>query len=215
MRLRKVKNAPVIIAENADVILENPIQYRGKWNQFFKNDNPIEIEIGMGKGKFISTKARNHPNINYIGIEKFDSVIIRAIDAVKENDLENLRLLHYDAKELRNVFASEEIDKIYLNFSDPWPKSRHAKRRLTHFDFLEVYQDILKSSGCIEFKTDNEKLFDYSLEVFDKKGLTIHTVDRDLHKEESTDIITTEYEERFKQMGNKILYCKVSFRRNQ
>lgn len=211
MRLRKVKNAQEIIELNRDVILENPKQYKGKWFTIFNNDNPIEIEIGMGKGKFISSKAKDNPQINYVGIEKFDSVIIRAIDAVKEEDLQNLKLLHFDAKELNEVFDSGEVQRIYLNFSDPWPKSRHAKRRLTHPSFLNVYKTILKKEGWIEFKTDNQTLFEYSMEMFKEQGLQILDMNLDLHKNGSEGIITTEYEERFKNLGNAIFFAKVSF----
>lgn len=211
MRLRKVKNAQDIIEQNRDIILADPKQYKGKWNTVFNNNNPIEIEIGMGKGKFISTKAKENPNINYVGIEKFDSVIIRAIDSAKKETLQNLKLLHFDAKELHEVFANKEVQRIYLNFSDPWPKSRHAKRRLTHPSFLQVYKEILQSDGWMELKTDNQALFGYSVETFKEQGLKIIEINLNLHEHSSEGIITTEYEERFKSLGNAIYFAKVSF----
>ena len=211
MRLRKVKNAQDIIEQNRSLILQDPKQYKGKWHTIFNNNNPIEIEIGMGKGKFISTKAKQNQHINYVGIEKFDSVIIRAIDQAKEEDLQNLKLLHFDAKELNEVFDFGEVQRIYLNFSDPWPKSRHAKRRLTHPSFLNVYKKILISDGWIEMKTDNQPLFEYSLETFKEQGLQILQLNYNLHENGSKDIITTEYEERFKSLGNAIFFAKVAF----
>ena len=154
MRLRKVKNAPLVINNNPDKVLVDASLYKGKWHELFKNDNPIDVEIGMGKGKFLYTHATNNPNINYIGIEKEASVIVRAVEKVIENPLSNLILLNCDATNILEMFDENEVDKIFLNFSDPWPKSRHSKRRLTYPSFLMNYKRILKPSGDIEIKTD-------------------------------------------------------------
>ena len=181
MRLRNVPGSREAIAESEYTINE-PELNKGKWKEIFGNDNPIRIEIGMGKGKFITTLAQQNPDINYIGIEKFSSVLIRAIEKM------------------------EEFDKIYLNFSDPWPKDRHAKRRLTSKEFFKRYDNILKKDGVVEFKTDNNDLFDFSLEQIPEAGWNIVEYTRDLHNNEKMNEgnIMTEYEERFSKMGNNI-----------
>lgn len=215
MRLRKVKNASEVISQNSDIVLVNPVELKGKWRSYFKNDNPIYIEIGMGKGKFILEHARRNPEINYIGIEKEQSVIIRAVEKQIEARCENLVLVHFDATNICDIFSEAEVSKIYLNFSDPWPKSKHSKRRLTYPSFLENYKNILTSDGDIELKTDNRKLFEYSLVSLNNLKMNFLEVNLDLHtpheNEEKVEIITTEYEDRFVQMNHPIYYIKARF----
>ncbi len=205
MRLRNIKGSREVIAESPYTI-DNPEDYKGKWSEFFGNLNPIRIEIGMGKGKFISTLAMENPDINYIGIEKYSSVLIRAIDKRIENDIQNLYFLRFDAVDILNIFEAGEIDRIYLNFSDPWPKDRHAKRRLTSREFLKKYDVILKKDGLVEFKTDNDDLFQFSLEEVPQAGWEIVKQTFDLHN--TADMmegnVMTEYEEKFSAIGNPI-----------
>lgn len=208
MRLRKVKNALEKIQEYPNIVIQNSPSNKGKWNEVFKNDNPIYLEIGMGKGKFIIENAKRNPNINYIGLELQESVLVRALEKLIEEPLDNLVLLHEDAFELNNIFADGEIDKIYLTFSDPWPKSRHAKRRLTCNNILNSYRKALKEEGSIEFKTDNRKLFEYSILEFIQNGLEFKELSLNLH-EDKEDIITTEYEDKFVAKGNVIYFVEV------
>ncbi len=201
MRLRNVKGAKEKILSSRYNI-DNPFDNINNWNKVFNNNNPIYIEIGMGKGKFIIENAINNPNINYIGIEKFDSVIVRAIEKVEELDIPNLKFIRMDATRIDEVF-NKEIDKIYLNFSDPWPKDRHAKRRLTSPIFLEKYDKVFKNDNIIEMKTDNIDLFNYSVDSLKGYGYNIEYITNDLHKE-NVDNIMTEYEERFSKLNIKI-----------
>lgn len=209
MRLRNVKGANDIII-NGKYFINNPMEYKEKWKKLFKNDNPIRIEIGMGKGKFIKDMALANPNINFIGIEKYDSVIVRAIEKTNELDIDNLFIIRLDARFIAEVF-DREIELIYLNFSDPWPKDRHSKRRLTSREFLERYDYIFKDNKKIIMKTDNIDLFNFSLESLQNYNYHIDYVTYDLHKDrDSFDIITTEYEEKFIKLGNKINYLEGS-----
>lgn len=203
MRLRKVKNALEKV-NNSKYIIINPKEYKGKFQKIFNNDNPICLEIGTGKGNFIKSMALNHPNINYIGMEKSESVLVRAVEKVEELEINNLRFILGDAKELRDIF-NKEIDTIYLNFSDPWPKNRHSKRRLTSEVFLELYEDIFKSDKHIVMKTDNILLFGYSLSSLSLYGYKLRKVSLDLHSEDIENYMT-EYEEKFSNMGYKINY---------
>lgn len=198
MRLRKLKNEKELIRKSK-YIIDNPKDYCGKWKNVFSNDNPIYVEIGMGKGKFILENAKRYPDINFIGIEKFDSAIARAIKKIEDYNLPNLKLIRMDAEEITQVF-DKEISCIYLNFSDPWPKDRHEKRRLTHENFLKLFDSIFKDDKLIIQKTDNRKLFEYSLSSLSNYGYKIDKISCDLHKDES-DIITTEYEEKFMEIG--------------
>ena len=203
MRLKNIKGAKEIINKGT-YYLDNPEDYIGIWNnQVFRNNNPIEIEIGMGKGDFIIEKALKYPNINFIGIEKYDSVIVRAIQKSNYLELNNLKLIRIDALNIDNIFK-KEIDTIYLNFSDPWPKDRHAKRRLTSPIFLEKYDNIFKNNNHIIMKTDNIDLFNYSLETLKDYGYKINYQTNDLHKENDKDNIMTEYEKKFTKLGIKI-----------
>lgn len=207
MRQRNVKNKKEII-NNSKFIILNPCDYKGKWQKLFNNNNPIYIEIGMGKGDFILENAIRYPNINFIGIEKFDSIIALAIKKIEENELTNLKLIRMDALNILDVF-DKEIDKIYLNFSDPWPKERHAKRRLTSNVFLEKYDLIFQNNSVIEMKTDNRGLFEYSLISFNNSGYIIDEISLDLHHSDKENNIMTEYEKKFSQKNNCIYYVKV------
>jgi tRNA (guanine-N7-)-methyltransferase len=214
MRLRNVRGSREKI-EEYEYAVNEPELNKGKWNDVFGNENPIHIEIGMGKGQFISELARRNPDVNYIGIEKFSSVLVRAIQKQEALDepLTNLRFIRFDADNICNIFDKDEIDRIYLNFSDPWPKDRHAKRRLTSKEFLSKYEKILKESGEIIFKTDNVLLFDFSLEQVEIAGWELINFTRDLHNSEFIEgNIMTEYEQKFVAEGKPInrLVCKHS-----
>ena len=207
MRLRKVKGASEEI-DNSLYVIKDYCNYKGKFNTIFSNNNPIYIEIGMGKGKFIIENARRYPDINFIGIEKFDSVLVRAIQSVGDEVIPNLKFIRMDAKEISNVF-NKEISKIYLNFSDPWPKERHAKRRLSSKNFLVFYDNIFKNKKIIEMKTDNRLLFEYSLKSFLDYGYNLEDISLDLHNSDYPNNILTEYEEKFSKKGQVIYYCSV------
>lgn len=216
MRLRNVKGSDErILADPYTIQTDgtNGENFRGQWNKnYFKNDHPLHIEIGMGKGQFITTLAQKHPEINFIGIEKYSSVLIRAIDKREELELSNLLFLRMDAEEITEYFIPAEVARIYLNFSDPWPKDRHAKRRLTSTQFLARYDKILTPDGQIQFKTDNRPLFDFSLEQAEEAGWKKDFVSFDLHKDgPAPDNIMTEYEEKFYGLGNPI--CKLIMHR--
>lgn len=201
MRLRKVKNALDKLSLNKNYYIENPSDYKGKWNQVFDNDNPIHIEIGCGKGQFISKLASINPNINYVAIEKYDSVLLRCLEKVEELNLPNLRLAIIDANTLTEYFDNKEINRIYINFSDPWPKYPHRKRRLTYTTFLESYDYILKDDGEVFQKTDNRKLFEFSLESFNNNGWLLSNISLDLHNDDYKENITTEFEDKWSKLG--------------
>lgn len=212
MRLRNIKGSREVVSEN-DYVIRDPKEFKGKWNTLFGNDHPIHVEIGMGKGKFIMQLAEQNPNINYIGIEKYSSVLLRALQKREEVELNNLYLLRFDAEYISDIFDKEELSRIYLNFSDPWPKDRHAKRRLTSKEFLNRYDQCLKKEGEVEFKTDNRTLFDFSLEETKLAGWELRAVTFDLHQSEYlAGNVMTEYEERFVAMGNPI-HKMVAYRR--
>ena len=219
MRLRNIPRAESVL-DGCQEVVKNASIYRGHWKEVFGNDHPVHIEIGMGKGKFLLSLARQNPQINYIGIERYSSVLLRAVEKYEasrdaaEKTLSNIRFLCMDARELADVFTSGEVEKIYLNFSDPWPKARHARRRLTSSEFLSIYDQVLASGGTVEFKTDNRSLFNFSVEevqsspLFDLSALTY-----DLHHDSQMNQgnIMTEYEEKFSAAGNPI--CKLTARR--
>ena len=207
MRLKNIKGASERILEGK-YFINNPNEYKGKWHKLFNNNNPIYIEIGMGKGNFIIKNAIENPNINYIGIEMYDSVILRAVEKTNELELNNLYLIRMDARLIEDVF-DKEIDLIYLNFSDPWPKERHAKRRLTSTRFLARYDNIFRGDNHIIMKTENLDLFNYSVDSLKEYGYTINEISNDLHKEKDN-IITTEYEDKFTSKGMKINYFAAS-----
>ena len=202
MRLKNVKGANEIIIKGRYYV-EDPYINKGNWNKIFNNNNPIYIEIGIGKGKFIVENAIKYPNINFIGIEKYDSVLVRAIQKSNELELNNLKLVRMDAKRIEEVFDNE-VDRIYLNFSDPWPKDRHYKRRLTSYVFLDKYEHIFKNNKYIIMKTDNIDLFNFSLESLTNHGYNIEFMTNDLHSLNNVDNIMTEYEEKFSNKGIKI-----------
>lgn len=214
MRLRNVPGARDVIAESRFTI-KRETEYKGRWNTVFGNEHPVYIEIGMGKGQFILTLAAKNPDINYIGIEKYSSVLIRAIEKQEEEALPNLFFIRMEAENIADVFAEGEVAGIYLNFSDPWPKDRHAKRRLTSRQFLERYEKILDKKGRVVFKTDNRELFDFSLEQVEEAShwmLLNHTFDLH-HSEYVNGNIMTEYETRFVEKGNAI--CRMEIMQTQ
>ena len=207
MRLRNIKGAREAMVESS-LVFDEPKEYRGRWKEVFGNDNPLHIEVGMGKGRFIVDMALAHPEINYIGIEKYSSVLLRALEKRRELEIENLYFIRMDAEEICQVFAPGEVNRIYLNFSDPWPKDRHAKRRLTSVQFLERYDQILVPEGHLEFKTDNMDLFTFSEESVAEAGWELMYSTRDLHHSPYGEgNIMTEYEEKFSSQGNPI--CKL------
>ena len=207
MRLRNITGSEEVIA-NSEYVIHEPA--KSNWKNIFGNDRPVYIEIGMGKGRFIIDNALKYPEINFVGIEKYSSVLLRALQKLDamENVPSNLRFLCIDAKEITEYFDKGEVDRIYLNFSDPWPKDRHAKRRLPSRQFLSLYDVILKKEGTLEFKTDNRGLFDFAVEELEPAGWKADALTYDLHKDEAMykDNIMTEYEEKFSSMGNPI--CK-------
>ena len=205
MRLRKVKGAKEAI-EASTLVIHDAAAKPGHWKEVFGNENPIHIEIGMGKGRFLTALAKQNPRINYIGMERYDSVLVRALEKrEQEEEIHNLFYLCEDAKNLTDFFAPGEVARIYLNFSDPWPKDRHAKRRLTSTDFFARYHRILAKEGEVMFKTDNRILFDFSLEQVPLAGWQLKDVTFDLHHSEYAEgNIMTEYEEKFSALGNPI-----------
>ena len=205
MRLNNIPGARERIAESKFVIQE-PKTMKGSWRTFFENHNEIDIEVGMGKGRFMMEMAEKNPEINYLGIEMYSSVLLRAVQKMEEKELHNLRFILMDAREIAEVFEHEEVDRIYLNFSDPWPKDRHAKRRLPSRQFLQRFEQVLKKDGVIEFKTDNRDLFDFAVEETEPAGWEILEISYDLHQDEKMmkDNVMTEYEERFSSLGNPI-----------
>ena len=209
MRLRNITGSREVIADSRFVIPEGKLeQCPGTFHEIFGNDHPVHIEIGMGKGRFIHTMAKLHPEINYIGIEKYSSVLLRAIQKMEEEELPNLKFIRMDAEDITKVFGKGEVDQIYLNFSDPWPKDRHAKRRLPSRQFLARYDVILREGGRLEFKTDNRELFDFAVEELEPAGWKADVITYDLHADATLmeGNVMTEYEEKFSSMGNPI--CK-------
>jgi tRNA (guanine-N7-)-methyltransferase len=211
MRLRHKPWAQEKIEQYPQYIVANPEMHKGKWHEPFEKKQPLHIEIGTGKGRFITEMAKAHPDINYIGIEVYKSVIVDALDKLIEADLPNLKLLNIDANNLEKYFAKSDVDRIYLNFSDPWPKTRHEKRRLTYKSFLKLYENILKDAGEIHFKTDNQGLFEYSLMSFSQYGLLLKYLSLDLHHSDFEGNIMTEYEQKFSEKGNRIYRCEVKY----
>ena len=208
MRLRNIPRAEGVIREHRFVI-KRPEDQKGCWKQVFGNRNPVYIEIGMGKGRFLLNMAKAHPNINFVGIERYSSVLLRAIekfDTEEFCELKNVRFVCMYARNVEDVFAQDEVSRIYLNFSDPWPKARHARRRLTSVEFLARYEKILCEGGLLEFKTDNTELFRFSLEQLEEAGWPLECFTFDLHHNEvmNQGNIMTEYEEKFSSKGNPV-----------
>ncbi len=212
MRLRNITGSTDIIAESP-LVIHKPEEKKNNWKEVFGNTNPIRIEVGMGKGRFIHELAKQNPDVNYIGIEKYSSVLLRALQKMDEEPVPNLLFICMDAEDIVEVFGKDEIDRIYLNFSDPWPKDRHARRRLPSKEFLRRYDTFLKEDGVLEFKTDNRGLFDFALEELPYAGWEIMQLSYDLHQDEKMMIgnIMTEYEEKFSAIGNPI--CKYVIKR--
>lgn len=207
MRLRNIPGANDAIL-NSGYCIKNPEDQKGHWRDCFETAQPLHIEIGMGKGRFIMDMAALHPDINYIGIERYSSVLLRALQKMELNPLPNIKFICMDAADIAEVFAKDEVDRIYLNFSDPWPKDRHAKRRLTSTRFLERYNNILTPEGRVMFKTDNKDLFDFSLEQVEEAGWILENHTYDLHHSEYNEgNVMTEYEEKFSAKGNPI--CRL------
>lgn len=212
MRLRNNPNAPQFLDAHPEIVVQNPENYRGRWNELFGNDHPLHIEVGTGKGQFVTGMALANPEVNYIGIELFDSVMMKACEkALDAGSPSNLRLLRVNGADLEKYFAKNDVNRLYLNFSDPWPKSRHAKRRLTHEGFLKLYEAILVDNGEIHFKTDNRGLFEYSLISMTDYGMKLKLVSLDLHADNPADNIMTEYEEKFSAKGQPIYRVEAQF----
>lgn len=211
MRMRKRPGAEQLLQNHPELVIDEPQRWRGIWQQRFGNEQPIHIEIGSGKGRFIVEMAKLHPEINYIGIDMQLSVLSIALEKALEEQLPNLQLLHVNGGALTEYFAENEVDQIYLNFSDPWPKSRHEKRRLTYKTFLATDEEILRPNGEIHFKTDNQKLFEYSLSSFSKYGMILENVWLDLHASDYAGNIMTEYEEKFSNKGQPIYRVEARF----
>ncbi len=213
MRMRKKKNVDIRLARCGDVLVQGPAAQKGRWNTFFGNDNPIHLEIGCGKGRFILTLAQQNPHINYLAMEREEGALVMAAEKAAALSLPNLNFISFDAARLRDIFADQEIARIYLNFSDPWPKNNQRKRRLTHSNFLTLYDHILAPYGIICFKTDNQRLFEWSLAEICRYGLLLQNICLDLHASDY-DNIMTEYEEKFSSQGMRI-YRLEAFRRGE
>ncbi len=204
MRMRKKKNVQQRIDKCVGYFVQNPAEYKGKWNELFGNDNPIQIEVGCGKGNFITGMAQAHPDVNFIAVEVCIDVMVIAVEKANEKNLPNVKFINVDARLLEDCFENGECDRVYLNFSDPWPKSGHYKRRLTYKDFLDIYRTILKDNGEIHFKTDNMHLFEFSICSFAQNNFKLKNVSLDLHNSKFEGNIMTEYEQRFSELGQPI-----------
>lgn len=202
MRVRYDKNADKTLEEN-EIYIQEPLQNIGKWQQEFENENPLHLEIGMGKGNFIINMAKHFPDINFIGMERNKTILAKAVKKIEKEGITNIRVMSSDAQQLKEIFASKELDKIYLNFSDPWPKNKHYKRRLTYKYFLDLYDYVLKNDSIVEFKTDNQILFEFTILEVCNTGRQMEYISLDLHNTEEFNIMT-EYEEKFSKKGNRI-----------
>lgn len=211
VRARHKPWADDYLKEQKKYVISDPVEFKNNWSSVFSNDNPIHIEIGTGKGQFIMGMGEQLPTVNFVGIEVVKSILVSAVQKAEEQQPSNVKLVNYDAKDLREVFGDKEIDCIYLNFSDPWPKNRHEKRRLTHESFLAQYKQVLKKGGEIILKTDNQSLFEYSLVSFSKFGMILEEVLLDLHTHDDPTNVMTEYEEKFSAKGQPIYRCRVRF----
>ncbi|MEZ7551551.1 tRNA (guanosine(46)-N7)-methyltransferase TrmB [Streptococcus sp. 20925_1_22] len=211
MRVRNRKGATELLEAHPRYVILNPADAKGRWQEIFGNDHPIHVEVGSGKGAFVSGMAKANPDINYIGIDIQKSVLSYALDKVLATDVPNIKLLWVDGSDLTDYFEDGEIDRLYLNFSDPWPKKRHEKRRLTYQSFLATYQQILPENGEIHFKTDNRGLFEYSLVSFSQYGMKLKGVWLDLHASDFEDNVLTEYEQKFANKGQVIYRVEAAF----
>lgn len=211
MRLRNKPWAQDKLDAHPEYVPQEAEQFRGKWQTRFEKVQPLHIEVGSGKGRFIVEMAKAHPEINYISIEIQTSVIVSVLELQLEAQLPNLQILHADGRNLNQYFEPGEVSRIYLNFSDPWPKKRHEKRRLTSADFIKQYEEILVADGEIHFKTDNQGLFEYTLYSFSQYGIKLKQVWLDLHHSDFEGNIMTEYEEKFSSKGNRIYRLEAYF----
>ncbi|MBQ3124329.1 MAG: tRNA (guanosine(46)-N7)-methyltransferase TrmB [Clostridia bacterium] len=211
MRMRKKKNCAARIERCGDIRITDPEAHKGKWNEVFGNDNPIHVEIGCGKGSFVVGMAKMYPDVNFIAIEKVEDVIVMAMEKAIENEVKNVLFMDLDAERIEDFFEKGEIERIYLNFSDPWKKSKQAKRRLTHKNFLDRYKKVLNSGDFIWFKTDNRKLFEFSLNSFCAEGFRLQNITLDLHDSGFTGNVITEYEQRFIDLGQPIYRLEATF----
>ena len=212
MRLRNKPWAEEFIAAHPHIVIPNPEDHKGNWKSVFNNSNPLHIEVGTGKGQFVTGMAKANPDTNYIGIELYDSVIVSALEnAIEAGTLPNLRLLKVNGAHLAKFFEKNDVSRVYLNFSDPWPKIRHAKRRLSHEIFLKLYESILIDNGEVHFKTDNRGLFEFSLMSMSSYGMVLKFVSLDLHANMPEDNIMTEYEEKFSAKGQPIYRLESQF----
>ncbi|MFU1791986.1 tRNA (guanosine(46)-N7)-methyltransferase TrmB [Mammaliicoccus sciuri] len=211
MRMRNKPWADDFLKDHPNIV-DVSLNHQYKMAEWFDKDQPIHIEVGTGMGRFITETAKQNPNINYVAIEKDKNVMVRVLEKVKEMELNNIKLINQDAKLLTEYFVENEVSRIYLNFSNPWPKTRHAKRRLTFSSFLEIYQHILNKDGQIHFKTDNQGLFEYSLESMSQYGMSFDYINLNLHEDEPEDNIRTEYEDKFSSRGFRIYRMEASFK---
>ena len=211
MRMRKKANREARLEKCNEINIQSPADFKGKWAEKFGNSNPIRLEIGCGKGGFISGLAALNPDINFIAMEKCTDVIIMAMEKIKNSGLKNVLFINGDAAELPEILEKGEIERIYVNFCDPWPKSHHKKRRLTHSNFLNIYKSILPSGGELHFKTDNRKLFEFSLNEFAGFDVKMQNICLDLHASNFEGNIMTEYEKNFSEKGFHIFRCELVF----
>ncbi|WP_283153853.1 tRNA (guanosine(46)-N7)-methyltransferase TrmB [Guptibacillus hwajinpoensis] len=212
MRQRNKPWAEDMFAKNPQFVPTNPTDRKGNWKDVFDNSNPIHLEVGTGKGQFIIGMARQNPDVNYVGLELSSSVMVSALEKLIEEDVPNVRLLNENAQDLSTIFEENEVSRVYLNFSDPWPKNRHEKRRLTNKTFLDLYRNVMKPNGEVHFKTDNQGLFEYSLHSFSLYGMILNQVSLNLHQSNMEDNVMTEYEEKFSSKGSRIYRCEAQFR---
>ena len=211
MRVRKKKHCRERMENCADIWVKEPYSLKGKWREVFNNDNPIHIEIGCGKGGFITGMAKMYPNINFVAIEVVEDVIVMAMEKAKEAGITNVLFADIDANTLEDVFSKGEIERIYLNFSDPWKKNKQAKRRLTHKNFLDHYKAVLELGDFIWFKTDNRQLFEFSLNSFAQEDFKMHNITLDLHNSSFEGNVMTEYEKRFVDLGQPIYRLEAQY----
>lgn len=212
MRLRNKPGASEELLKHPSIVIQEGNTHKGKWHELFGNSNPIHIEVGTGKGQFLTGMSQLNPTINYIGIERYDSVIITALERIKEAGLLNFKLLNEDVIKLTDFFATDELARVYINFTDPWPKNRQEKHRLTHERFLKMYEQVQTKKAEIHLKTDNQGLFEYSLHSFSKYGMILNNVSLDLHNSEFEENVMTEYEQKFSEKGMRIYRCEAQFR---
>jgi len=212
LRVRRVPGAYEALTELKTYFIEKPEEHKGKWREVFGNDHPIHAEFGGGKGKFIIEMAMKYPEVNFIMVDAVTEVVLKAAQRAENHQLHNLKIVMLDLRFAENYFAEHELDRIYLNFSDPWPKKRHYKRRLTHREFLEIYKRILKTDGWIHFKTDNKGLFEFSLNEFAETDMIMRNITLDLHALGWEDNVMTEYESKFSSMGHPIYRIEVTYR---